>query len=93
MGMAPGREYYTLETVAHRDGYEKEDVDRRTMREDRYWREEVGSPEVLEPRWEGWSGDDVWRRWKGGLMVSEFVILGNRRRVGRSAGNAKLIYL
>lgn len=69
MGMAPGRRFFTLETLARRDGYTKEDVDGCTMAGDRYWSDEVGSPEVLGPRWSGWSAEDVWRRWKGGLVV------------------------
>ncbi|KAL9622880.1 MAG: hypothetical protein Q9160_002806 [Pyrenula sp. 1 TL-2023] len=49
IGMAAGRKYYSVESLAHRDGYEIVDIDGyRPVDEERYWRN-AGCPEVLEP--------------------------------------------
>ena len=65
IGMAYGRDFYTLETQAHRDGYTKKDIHDRTMADDKLWKEDYQSPEVLHT---GFDAKDVWRRWKAGLM-------------------------
>jgi len=65
IGMANPRKWYGLERQAHRDGYDFEDVDGVTRKGDKFWRKEYGSPEVLTT---GFEADDVWRRWKAGLM-------------------------
>ncbi|MCJ1328740.1 hypothetical protein MMC10_005417 [Thelotrema lepadinum] len=64
IGMAGPRAYYSLETQAHRDGYLFPDEDGQTMEGDALWAG-WGAPAVLEP---GFDSEDVWRRWKGGLM-------------------------
>lgn len=68
IGMAPGRKFYTLETCAHRDGYDKPDVEGKTLQGDTYWKDEYGSPEILHT---GFDTEDVWRRWKSGLMSED----------------------
>ena len=68
IGMAPGRKFYTLETCAHRDGYNKPDVEGKTLQGDTYWKETYNSPEILHT---GFDTDDVWRRWKSGLMSED----------------------
>ncbi|KAI9808924.1 MAG: hypothetical protein M1827_007149 [Pycnora praestabilis] len=69
IGMAGGRNYYTLETKARRDGYEMKDVDGRVLgdgdgEDDIRWRGRVKEweecPEVLESEFDT---EDVWRRW------------------------------
>ena len=68
IGMALGRKFYTLETCAHRDGYDKPDVEGKTLQGDTYWKDEYGSPEILHT---GFDTEDVWRRWKSGLMSED----------------------
>lgn len=65
IGLAPGRRFYTLETLAHRDGYNKKDVDGKTLEGDTYWRIEHKAPERLHTSFDS---EDVWRRWKSGLV-------------------------
>ena len=59
IGMAIGRQHYTLETRAHRDGYLYPDDDGETARRDGTWRD-AGAPEVLRTDFDT---GDVWRRW------------------------------
>ena len=66
IGMATGCNYYTLETLAHRDGYTRKDVDGVTMEGDILWHKEYNAPEMLHT---SFNTDDVWRRWKGTLTV------------------------
>lgn len=66
IGVASGRDYYTLETLAHRDKYTKKDVNGETMEDDRLWQDKYKAPEILQPSFDV---EDVWRRWKGGLTV------------------------
>lgn len=65
IGLAPGRSFFTLEAQAHRDGYKSPDVDGRDMKDDSYWSDKYGAPEIIET---GFDVADVWRRWKSGLM-------------------------
>lgn len=60
--MAAGRNYYTLEALAHRDGYRIRDVDNLDgyLDGERRWRLE-GCPQVLEGAWEL---GNVLQRWK-----------------------------
>ena len=44
----------------------KEDVDGETMKGDELWQGAFGAPEVLGT---GFDAEDVWRRWKSGLLV------------------------
>ncbi|OCT44204.1 hypothetical protein CLCR_00610 [Cladophialophora carrionii] len=65
IGMAGGRDCYSLETRAHRDNYRIKDVDDAdglTCGEQRWRRENV--PEVL---YVGWEEGDVLRRWEEGV--------------------------
>ena len=66
--MAPGRKFYTLETCAHRDGYNKPDVDGKTLQSDTYWKDTYGAPEIL---YTGFDTEDVWRRWKSALISED----------------------
>lgn len=65
IGLAPGRNFYTLETLAHRDGYNKKDVDGKTLEGDTFWRIEYKAPERLHTSFDT---EDVWRRWKSSLV-------------------------
>ena len=65
IGMAPGRHFYAMEICAHRDGYNKKDVDGKTLEADTFWQKEYNAPEMLRPSIDT---EDVWRRWKAGLM-------------------------
>ncbi|RMZ85702.1 hypothetical protein DV737_g457, partial [Chaetothyriales sp. CBS 132003] len=62
IGMAGGRDHYTLETMAHRDNYKIKDVDDRDgWKEGEYvWKKE-GIPEQLHV---GWDEADVLARWE-----------------------------
>ena len=63
IGMAGGRDYYTLETLARRDGYKIKDVDDQegwTVGE-RRWKSE----HLPETMWTGYNEDDVLARWRG----------------------------
>ncbi|RMD42260.1 hypothetical protein DV735_g2896, partial [Chaetothyriales sp. CBS 134920] len=62
IGMAAGREHYTLETIAHRDDYKIKDVDERDgWKEGEYvWKKE-GIPGLLQV---GWDEADVLARWQ-----------------------------
>ena len=66
IGMAAPRDYYTLETLAHRDGYLFPDVDGKTMQGDEEWKK-LGAPGILKTAFDT---EDVWRRWKAELVVS-----------------------
>lgn len=68
IGLAPGRNFYTLETLAHRDGYNKKDVDGKTLEGDTFWRKEYKAPETLHTTFDT---GNVWRRWKSGLMKED----------------------
>ncbi|KAL8809911.1 MAG: hypothetical protein Q9200_003012 [Gallowayella weberi] len=65
IGMAAPREFYTMETCAHRDRYIARDEGGETMEGDTLWRDGYKAPEILRP---GFDVEDVWRRWKEGLM-------------------------
>lgn len=67
IGMAAGREYYSVESRAFRDGYNKPDTDGKILDgvDQDLWKERYGSPEMLTPPWDS---DDVWRRWKNQNM-------------------------
>ena len=62
IGMAGGRDHYTLETCAHRENYRVRDVDNCDgyLAGERRWRIE-GFPEKLEGLWHG---KDVLSRWR-----------------------------
>lgn len=61
IGMAAGRENYTVETIAHRDHYKLKDVDDRdAVDEEAQWRI-LGLPEALDV---GWNKQDVLSRWE-----------------------------
>jgi pyroglutamyl-peptidase len=74
MGMAGGRDFYSVERRGHRDGYFMADVDGLVLGDERgrYGRGEeekwvwAGCPEELETSVDI---DDVWRRWRGALPV------------------------
>ena len=65
IGMAGGRDHYTLETIAHRDNYKIKDVDERDgWREGEHlWKKEE-IPDYLRI---GWEESDVLSRWQGEL--------------------------
>jgi pyrrolidone-carboxylate peptidase len=78
IGMAGGRDCYSLETRAHRDNYRIKDVDDAdgmTWGEQRWRRENV--PEVL---YVGWEEGDVLRRWEEGVKTG----LAERGFLGRA---------
>lgn len=66
IGMAPGRKFFALETCAHRDGYDRKDVKGETMEGDTLWTGKYRAPSILRPDFDT---EDVWRRWKSGLVV------------------------
>lgn len=65
IGVAGGRDCYSLETRAHRDGYRIKDVDDKDgfSRGESHWKKE-GVPDVLLV---GWDEADVLRRWERGV--------------------------
>jgi hypothetical protein len=69
MGMAAGRDHYTLETVAHRDNYKIKDIDERDgWREGEHaWKRE-GIPDLL---YVGWNQADVLKRWEEAIWEVE----------------------
>ena len=72
IGMAGGREHYTLETIAHRDNYKIKDVDDRDgWREGEHvWKKE-DTPEYLRI---GWEESDVLSRWEREVYEVEEVL-------------------
>lgn len=62
IGMAGGRDHYTLETIAHRDNYKIKDIDDRDGWKDgeHAWKKE-SVPESLRI---GWDEIDVLKRWE-----------------------------
>ena len=82
IGLAPKQEYFTLETQAHRDGYdqknkdgkEKIDVDGKSMEGDQYWKknarveggEGFEAPVIMGTSFEC---EEVLRRWKDTVGV------------------------
>lgn len=67
IGMAQTISHYMLERLAHRDGYNKEDVDDKFLEDPDLWREN-GSPPIL---YSGFDVDHVVGLWKGDVPVSE----------------------
>jgi len=65
IGLAHNRTFYTLETLAHRDGYNRKDINGDTMADDTLWNDVYKSAEILHSSFDT---EDVWRRWKAGLM-------------------------
>ncbi|ETN46429.1 uncharacterized protein HMPREF1541_00613 [Cyphellophora europaea CBS 101466] len=62
IGMAGGRDHYTLETVAHRDNYKIKDVDERDgWKDGEYAWKKAGLPSALHV---GWDEADVCERWE-----------------------------
>lgn len=72
IGVAGGHDYYTLETLAHRDNYTKKDINGETMEDDGLWQNEYKAPAILHTSFDT---KDVWRRWKSGLTVSRASML------------------
>ena len=68
--MAQGRNYYTLETQAHRDGYAARDEDGRTLEADKLWKG-WGAPEMLKMGFCECK-EKVLEAWRAGL-VSLFI--------------------
>jgi hypothetical protein len=75
IGMASGRRFYSVERRGHRDGYGMEDVDNELLGdharkkiegEEWIWH---GLPEILLSDADV---DDVWRRWRIALPVSQY---------------------
>ncbi|CAD6578061.1 MAG: hypothetical protein ASARMPREDX12_008619 [Alectoria sarmentosa] len=73
IGLAPGRHFYTMETLAHRDGYNKKDVDGNTLEGDTFWQIEYKAPETL------FSSFDTkdWRREPKGRRPCMFLHVPN----------------
>ena len=79
IGLAQSRDYFTLEALAHRDGYgkEKRDVDGETLEGDQFWKpKERGegqdgfeAPTTLRT---GFNCGAVLKRWKGAVGVGSF---------------------
>ena len=60
LGMAAGRNYYTLETQGHRDGYKFLDVDHNLPADAEIWTRE-GAPEVLHTSFDTETLHRLWR--------------------------------
>jgi pyroglutamyl-peptidase len=95
IGMAGGRDYYALETRAHRDGYRIRDVDGRDGYVDgeARWRKEGRAdggllPDVLEC---GWSVEDVERRWREELGLGKDQEEGEEPRVKMSVDAGRFL--
>ena len=69
--MANGRQFYTLETQAHRDGYKMRDVDGKTLEEDRLWKG-WGAPGALGMGFVGCK-DRVLERWEANVVSPIFA--------------------
>lgn len=82
IGMATGRNYYSVERRGHRDGYGMQDVDGKLLKDEERRKKEgkdwiwAGMPEELLTDIDI---DDVWRRWRTLLPVCSpgFLILHN----------------
>lgn len=83
VGMAGGRDYYTLETLARRDFYRIKDVDNKDGHSDgeSVWRKD-GLPETI---WTQWNEDDVLARWRGDVAR---ICPGDERAVVRLSRDA-----
>lgn len=95
IGMAGGRDYYALETRAHRDGYRIRDVDGRDGYVDGElrWKKEVNPdgeflPDVLEC---GWDVEDVERRWRELLGLGKQKAEEEEPRVQMSADAGRFL--
>ena len=83
IGMAGGRDYYTLETLARRDSYRIKDVDNKEGLPfgESVWRKE-GLPETI---WTEWNEEDVLARWRGDVAR---MCAGDERAVVRLSRDA-----
>lgn len=83
VGMAAGRDYYTLETLARRDAYRIKDVDGKDglSEGESVWRRD-NLPETM---WIGWDEDDVLARWRGDVART---CAGDERAVVRLSRDA-----
>ncbi|KIX06503.1 uncharacterized protein Z518_04479 [Rhinocladiella mackenziei CBS 650.93] len=87
IGMAGGRDCYSLETCGHRDGYRIKDVDESDGFNcgESVWKSQ-GVPDIL---FVGWDEEDVLRRWETGVDagLKERGFLG---RVGHTSNTATI---
>lgn len=73
IGMASGRQFYSVERRGHRDGYTMKDVDQKFLNDGERRKQQgdnwvwAGLPEELLS---SVAIDDVWRRWRCALPVS-----------------------
>jgi len=91
--MAGGRDYYALETLAHRDGYRIRDVDGRdgSVDGEARWRAGGGPdmcPGVLEC---GWDAVDVEARWRDELGLTKDGEEGEFPRVMMSTDAGRFV--
>lgn len=100
IGMAGGRDHYTLETIAHRDNYKIKDIDDRDGWKDgeHAWKKE-SVPECLQVSWDE---ADVLQRWerevweieeKLGLVDSTPVPIPGGLRLRKGAGTKSVVRL
>jgi pyrrolidone-carboxylate peptidase len=95
IGMAGGRDYYALETRAHRDGYRIRDMDGRDgyLDGEARWRKEIRAdgeilPEVLEC---GWDVEDVELRWREELGLGKQRTEADEPRVKMSGDAGRFL--
>lgn len=65
IGLADKRDFYTLETRAHREDYKRKDTNDEDMAGDTFWKDEYHSPEVLATSFDT---EDVLKHWRAGLQ-------------------------
>lgn len=85
--MAGGRNHYTLETIAHRDGYKIKDVDERDgWKEGEFaWKKE-GVPENIHV---GWDEEDVLKRWEEHVWAADDKVMASATPQATSSSKNK----
>ena len=77
LGLAPGRNFYSIEACAHRDDYVKPDILHESMEGDTYWRVKYGAPTILQPTIDI---SDTCERWRQRLPDDDVRVSSNAGR-------------
>ena len=77
LGLAPGRNFYSIEACAHRDDYVKQDILHESMEGDTCWRVKYGAPRILQPTIDI---SDTRERWQQRLPDDDVRVSGNAGR-------------
>ena len=77
LGLAPGRNFFSIESIAHRDGYVKLDIHGNNLDGDTFWHDVFGAPLTLQPTL---NLPHIWKGWKQALPDEDLRLSNNAGR-------------